>query len=141
MPETLTAPPPMPPLGTPLQQPPTSHVQSVLNTPSVCPKCHQGVRPTDYFCSNCGHNLNPTPLSTSITTQAAIYIGSIVLCPMGLIWGIRYFKQPDAKSKTVGLVAATLTTITLVIGIIALVNIIDQVNAQMSKQLENIQGF
>ena len=42
-------------------------------------------------------------------TQAGIYVGSILLAPLGLVWGIRYLRQSDQKSKIIGIVAIVLT--------------------------------
>ena len=107
----------------------------------TCPKCHIAIRPTDYFCFNCGTNLHPKPLSTSIPTQLLIYTGSIFLAPMGLIWGWRYIRQPETKSKIVGSIAITLTIITLIIATILIKNFMNMINSQVYKQLETIQGF
>src|ERR1700690_2123516 len=72
---------------------PSTNVRLVNSVPSVCPMCHIQVRLTDYFCYNCGKNLHPKPLSTSIEIQILYYVGSLVLPPMGFIWGFRYIRE------------------------------------------------
>jgi len=99
------------------------------------------VKPTDYFCYNCGNNLHPKPLGTSPVTQAKIYLGSIFLAPMGLIWGIRYLRQQDGKSKIVGMVAIALTVLVLIVATGYTVRLVDNVNNQVGKQLQGIEGF
>ena len=105
----------------------------------ICPKCHVAVKTTDYFCYNCGTNVHPKPLSTSVTTQLLIYIGSITLPPLGLFWGFKYLRQPDQGSKIVGIVAIILTIIILVLTVIFTVNLVNTINTQVNQQLQNVQ--
>jgi len=107
----------------------------------VCPSCHVGVRSSDYFCFNCGKNLKPKPLSTSITKQISIYLGSVLLPPLGLVWGIRYLREKDNTSKVVGVIAIILTVITLILLVKFTNNLIKTINEQVNSQLEGIQGF
>src|SRR5689334_13095391 len=99
-----------------------------METAPTCPVCHTAVSATHYYCFNCGANLKPAPLSVSISKQISLYIKSILLPPMGIVWGMRYLRQPDPKSKLVGVIAITLTIITLVITIVAVKGVIDAVN-------------
>ena len=106
----------------------------------TCPSCHISVRPTDYFCFNCGKNLHPAPPSTAIEEQIKLYLGSIFLPPMGIIWGLRYLKQPDQKSKIAGWIMIILTVIVLWLAIKWTVDIVNGVDKQMS-QFNSAQGF
>ena len=65
----------------------------------MCPKCHAIVRPTDYFCYNCGKNLKPAPLSLAVDKLAMYYIGAVLLPPMGIIWGWKYYKEGNPTAK------------------------------------------
>ena len=94
-----------------------------------------------YFCYNCGKNLHPAPLSTSIATQAWIYIGSVILAPMGLVWGLRYVRQPSSKAKMVGAISIILTVITLIIMSKLITVYIANVNEKVTQQLNGMQGF
>jgi predicted amidophosphoribosyltransferase len=107
----------------------------------LCPQCHQPITPTDYFCANCGKRLKIPPLPTTIVRQIMIYLGSVILPPMGLVWGMRYLKQPDQKSKLIGIVAIVLTALSLVISTIYIVDYINKVNTEVTRQLNDIQGF
>lgn len=109
--------------------------------PMLCPMCHVAVRPTDYFCYNCGKNLHPKPLPTDLTTQALYYLGSIVLPPMGFIWGFKYLRDKDPKSKTVGLVLFLITVVELVFITVFSIKAVSSINQQVNKQLENIQIY
>jgi hypothetical protein len=106
----------------------------------VCSRCHTTVRPTDYFCFNCGANLRPVPPSLSVEKQAMLYLGSFFLPPMGIIWGLPYIRQPDRTSKIVGYIAVGLTVIALILAVQVTVNIMNGVNKQMN-EIQNLQGF
>lgn len=108
---------------------------------TICSKCHTEVKPTDYYCFNCGVNLRPVPPSTSFERQIMLYLGSFFLPPMGLFWSIKYLKQPNLKSRIVGLISIVLTLISLLITYLLLKNVADAVNSQMSSQVNNLMGF
>jgi hypothetical protein len=104
----------------------------------ICPQCHVTVRPTDYFCYNCGHNLQPVPPSISLADQLALYIKSILLPPFGVLWAIKYLKQNSNKSKIVGLTAIILTLVSLLVCSILFKNLADEVNNQITNQLNTL---
>jgi len=101
-----------------------------------CPACHAEVRPTDYFCYNCGKNLKPKPLSTSFGRQMIVYLESIFLPPYGILIGIRYLRQRENKSVIVGIVAIILTFLSLIIFVVMTRRLIDTVNTQVNNQLQ-----
>jgi len=109
---------------------------------NLCPSCHVQVRPTDYFCYNCGANLKPKPMSISIWMQIALYIGSAILVPFGIIWGYRYLRQPGTEAKMVGTISIIITIISTTIVTIYTINLINdvqrQVNEGIEKQLQNV---
>lgn len=109
--------------------------------PSMCPSCHILIRPTDYFCFNCGKNLKPKPLSVSLSQQLIIYISSLLLPPIGIIWGIRYLKESNATAKVIGVVAIVITTVVLIICVYAIIGAINTVNEQVNKEVQNILQF
>jgi hypothetical protein len=88
---------------------------------TLCPVCHVVVKPGDYYCFNCGKNLHPAPPSLSFATLAGFFVGSIILPPMGIIWGYRYIK--------------------LILLVNATVSVYNTINDQVQEQLPNIQGF
>ena len=104
----------------------------------VCPVCHTEVKPTDYFCVNCGNNLKPAPPSTSFLTQVGVYLESIFLPPYGIVLGIRYLRQGASKSKAVGITAIVLTVISLLILIKVTFDLINTINTQVDNQLQDI---
>ena len=82
-------------------------------TSNICPTCHQPIISQYYFCPNCGAKLNLAPLSTTIATQAWIYVFSIILPMICFLFvgkwpGIKYFKSQDPKVKIIGYIAWTL---------------------------------
>ncbi len=81
---------------------------------SSCLKCHSIVHPTDFFCFNCGRNLHDPGLSTSVGTQAMYYIGSVLFPPLGVFWGIKYFREPSDSAKRVGLICIALTVVSVI---------------------------
>ncbi|OFW62185.1 MAG: hypothetical protein A2Z35_01475 [Actinobacteria bacterium RBG_19FT_COMBO_36_27] len=105
----------------------------------LCPVCHATVKPTDYFCSNCGKNLKPEAPSTSLNKQIIIYLESFFLPPYGIIIGLRYLRAGDSKSKTVGIISIVLTIISLLILIKFTFDLINIVNSQVYNQLQNME--
>ncbi len=118
---------------------------SIADVPvASCPQCHQPIREQDYFCPNCGKNLKPAPPSTSVGKQIMLYVGSLLLPPIGVVWAVPYLRQPDTRSKMVGFITLAVTAISLILSVIALQGfynyINDQVN-QATQQINRMQGL
>lgn len=105
-----------------------------------CPTCHTQVEITDFFCFNCGVALKAKPKSITIGSQAMLYLGSLLLPPMGYIWGARYLKESSSKAKMVGWAAIVITTISLVLTIITVTQLINTVNTQVNSGVMNLLG-
>ncbi len=108
---------------------------------ALCQQCHIQVRPTDYFCFNCGKNLKPKPLPTDAVTQAMYYIGSILLPPMGIIWGFKYLREKNQTSKIIGIICVILTFIVIIVGIQATITLANTISDQVNKQSESLMQF
>jgi hypothetical protein len=106
----------------------------------TCPVCHVTVRPTDFFCYNCGKNLQQAPPPISLNSQIGIYLGSVFLAPMGIIWGLRYLKQSDTPSKRIGVLAMALSVITILVVTRWLIGTYNAAMTQVN-QIQNLQGF
>jgi hypothetical protein len=106
-----------------------------------CPQCHVVVRPTDFFCYNCGKNLKPKLLSTTLTTEIMYYVGSLLLPPLGYWWGIKYLKQTDAASKRIGILCMVITTISFILTSMWAVDYINKISATVNSQINGVQGF
>jgi len=102
---------------------------------TTCPKCHLKVRSTDYFCYNCGENLKPKPPSTSLSAQLTLYLKSVLVPPLGIVWAVPYLKQKSGKSKMVGLITIMLTVIVLTLAAIWINNFFNQLNTQINEQM------
>jgi hypothetical protein len=107
----------------------------------VCTQCHAVIRPTDFFCYNCGKNLKAKPFSTSLTTEILYYIGSLVLPPLGYWWGIKYLRQSGAAAKRIGTVAIILTTISLIVTSVWAVDYINKISATVNSQLNGLNSM
>ena len=74
--------------------------------------------------------------------QIALYIGSAILVPFGIIWGYRYLRQPGTEAKMVGTISIIITIISTTIVTIYTINLINdvqrQVNEGIEKQLQNV---
>ncbi len=105
-----------------------------------CPVCHIEVRQSDYFCFNCGLNLHPKPPSTSIENQIMLYLGSFFLPPMGCIWGYKYIKIADGRSKMIGYICVAITMLSILIAVRSVMVVVNTVNSQVN-QIQNLQGF
>ncbi len=107
----------------------------------ACPGCHTAVRPTDYFCFNCGKSLHAVPPGTTLLDQIKLYTGSIVLAPMGIFWGLKYLRENDDKAKLVGVVAMILSGVTFILAVQYTMSFVNSLNVQMGQQLQGIEGF
>ncbi len=112
-------------------------METATNVPT-CPQCHVPVRPIDYFCYNCGATLHPKPLPVSIEKQLMLYTGSVILLPMGIVWGFRYLRQPGTKSKIVGTVCIIISIITMTYVTLFAINFINTVQDELHRQLQNV---
>ena len=106
-----------------------------------CPQCHTSVRPTDYYCFNCGKNLHPAPPDTSSATLIGYFFGSIILPPLGIVWGFKYTHHSDIKIKIFGWSLIILTILELVIVTKGIIDLYNNINDQVLKQMENLQGL
>lgn len=106
-----------------------------------CPNCHINVRDTDYFCFNCGKNLKPKPPSLSIIRLTLIMLGSILLPPMGVVWGWPYIKTVGAKYKILGLVIIGSTITSFVITTYLAVDFANNINLQVNEEMSRLQHF
>jgi hypothetical protein len=96
--------------------------ENVTITPLVCSYCHQPVLSSYYFCPNCGTKLNLAPLSTSVESQALLYLFSAILPLICFIFvtrwqGLRYYRSRDEKTKLIGTIAIVILILSTVITI------------------------
>ena len=88
---------------------------------AICPMCHEPVLSTYYFCPNCGTKLEKEkPLSTSVLTQAWIYLFSLILPAIAFLaikyWpGMQYLRSPDWTKKQIGIVAIILMAVSTIV--------------------------
>lgn len=80
-------------------------------------------------------------LSTTFRKQLSIYLISVFLPPLGLWPAIKYLRQPDEKSKKIGLTALILTIISFVVTSWLTVNLINSLNKGISDQLNLYQDL
>jgi len=107
--------PPVPPVAQAgaSEQPaqPTPHVL----TSTICSYCGATV-PINYtFCPNCGKQLTYKPPSTTLWSQIWIYGVSVLLPPLGMWPGIKYFKSSDPKAQKMGMIAIALTVLSTIV--------------------------
>lgn len=106
-----------------------------------CPSCHSPIIDTYYFCPNCGKNIKPVPLATSITKQIGVYAVSIFLPPLGLWPAVKYLKQEDKTAKKIGVIAIVLTVISIVVSIWLLKGFVNQTNQLLNSQPNGYQNL
>lgn len=107
----------------------------------ICPVCHVTVRPSDFYCYNCGKNLHEKPAVITPVTEILYYIGSLILPPIGLWWGYKLFRQNDARNRRIGIVCVAITVISTIVVTYWTMNIFQTVNSQVNQQLQGIQGL
>lgn len=108
---------------------------------TACPVCHTDVKTTDYYCFNCGKALKEKPKPVTLMAQIPLYIGSVLLPPLGIIWGVRYLRQEGTSSKVVGMIAIGLTVASMVGAVIFTVNIVNTVNEQVNEQVNSLMAL
>lgn len=120
------------------------HVCGTLLKPTLvgenktCPFCQQPIKDTDLNCPNCGRKIREKPLSTSIWAQIGIYSLSFFVPPFGVMPAVKYLKQKDSTHRWIGSIALILTIVSIVVSIYYTVQIVNQVNEGVNKQLQNV---
>lgn len=89
-------------------------MEPIVSFSKHCPACGVEVTETAYFCSNCGKSIRVKPGATDVWHQILIYLVSFFLAPFGLSYALKYLRQPDRKSKIIGLVSLILTIVAIV---------------------------
>lgn len=114
-----------------------------MDSPAICSACKRNVSAADIFCPVCGTNLKKKPLATSPTKQVLIYLLSFFLPPLGVWPAIKYLRQPDEKSKRIGLAAILLTVISIVITIWLTAGFVGSFQKQLKMEFDPFQdqGF
>lgn len=107
----------------------------------LCPQCHSPITDSYYFCPNCGKNLKPAPLSTTILSQIGVYALSIFLPPFGLWPAVKYLRQSDEKAKIVGWIAIVLTIVSIIVTTWLATAWFNQINQQVTQQLNRYQNI
>ena len=98
----------------------------------VCRNCQTVMPGNAYFCYICGKPVRKVPPSTSTGKQINIYLISFFIPPMGFVYGWRYIRQPNDKSKIVGVIAVTLTLLSLLLSIWTTKALVNYINEQLS---------
>lgn len=104
---------------------------------SLCPQCHIEVRPTDYYCFNCGNNLHSAPPSEALVDIIILFAKSLLLPPFGVYWAYKYLRADDSKRKFIGIIAILITLISFAISIVLFKNVITTFNEQLNTQLNS----
>lgn len=97
-----------------------------MNEDFSCKSCKFQTQLIWYFCPNCGKILKEKPIIISIGKQLLIYLVSFFLSPMGLIWGIKYLKNPNVQVKFVGIISILLTVVSIGLMLLSIKNFIYQ---------------
>ena len=98
------------------------------------------MRPTDYYCFNCGRNLKPAAKSTSTSSQIVLYLKSIILPPLGIWYALPYLRQNSQKAKIIGVVAIVLTFLSLAIAFKLAQDFMTTLNQQVNDAV-NLYNF
>lgn len=104
-----------------------------MDQPGICPNCGEILLPNTNFCPKCGYKINTAPQAISIGRQVWIYIVSLFLPPLGLIWTFKYFRSTDAQKKRIAWIATVLTIISTVFTIWYTINFFQGVSQQINQ--------
>ena len=102
-----------------------------------CPRCHQQVNVTAYFCTDCGHVLKKRPPTTTFLDLVILIIKTVLLPPLGIIWGINYLRQTEQKSKIIGLIVIIITVIETIWVTKVSLDLFTTANQMVSQQLSS----
>jgi hypothetical protein len=100
---------------------------------SACSSCALPVLAEFYFCPNCGKQLRPKPLTISLGKQIGVYLLSFFLPPLGLYPAIKYLRQPNKKTKIIGVVAIVLTIFSIAISLYSFMQLMQQLSQQLNQ--------
>lgn len=103
----------------------------------TCGNCRTPVAETFFFCPVCGKKVREKPASVSLMAQLAVYAISLFLPPLGLIYTVKYLKQPEAKAKTVGWITLLLTVISIVITLKITMDLLTTIKGTINMQMPN----
>ena len=92
---------------------PTAPVQP--SQVAVCSFCGKQVPADAVFCPFCGKQLKEKTVSTTLFTQIALYALAVLLPPLGLWPGIKYFRNSDEKAQKIGIALIVLTIASTII--------------------------
>jgi len=112
-----------------------------MDSQTTCPYCQGSISSADYFCPSCGKKLKEKPLATTFGKQLMIYLISVFLPPLGILPAIKYLRQPDAKSKKIGLVTLVLTIISVIVTTWLTIGLVNSLSKGMSDQLNLYQNL
>ena len=106
----------------------------------LCLSCQNTIDPQWYFCPNCGKQLREKTANISLQKQLFMYAISFFLAPFGLVWGTKYIRSSDPKTKTVGIVIVALTILSLILMVTLFKAALDQY-AKLLNNLSNGVGY
>lgn len=107
----------------------------------TCPACHVEVRPTDFFCYNCGKELSEAATPVKVIDMVGVLLGSVLLPPLGILWGFKYLRKNDRTTKLVGVAAIVLTVMVLWLALSYTQKLITTVNQQFNSNILNLETF
>lgn len=107
----------------------------------TCSVCHQPIKPTDFFCAQCGKKIKDPPVSTTVSKQIGIYATSVLLPPLGFWPGVHYLMQNDQKAKTIGLIAIILSIISTFASIWIGIGVMNSISKTINSQLNMPPGL
>jgi formate hydrogenlyase subunit 3/multisubunit Na+/H+ antiporter MnhD subunit len=74
-------------------------------------------------------------------TLAGLFIGSLLLPPFGIFWGLKYIREDNQQSKLVGLIACGLTILSIIFAVVGTMKIYTIVSNGVSNKLQEYQGL
>ena len=80
---------------------------------ATCTNCALPVLAEFYFCPNCGKQLRVKSITVSVGRQVGLYLLTLFMPPVGIPFAIRYIKQPNKKTKTVGIIILSIVILSI----------------------------
>jgi len=95
----------------------------------MCRYCHSSIPVEFYFCPNCGKMLKE---KTTISRQIVVYFVCVFVPPFGFWYVWKFLRQPDRRSKKIGIAALILTVISTTVSIWFSIGFINEVMQQIN---------
>ncbi len=107
----------------------------------ICQSCKTEINSEGDFCPICGFKNDKKVEILPFSKKLKIYTLSVFLAPFGVIWFIKYFKNPNPSIRKVGYFALIITMLSFVISIITIKSYVGAVSKYTDAYQNNLNIY